>query len=167
MSIKSFGGFDGPLLDTPRKIRRSQVDNRWRARFKELLEENNTTATLREGDSLFSGILQNRTAKTAKTPSNAEHLGVIAMWSIEFGYVSLHDPTTGEWYDIRTKEAPSWAMREASKRKELYKDGNRKAYRLTSREMEKLWVKEHPDDPLDDDGATDERGYVYEDYLEA
>jgi len=33
--------------------------------------------------------------------------------------------------------------------------------------MEKLWVKGHPDDPLDDDGATDERGYVYEDYLEA
>jgi hypothetical protein len=85
--------------------------------------------------------------KTPKTTSGckdeASELGLIAMWSIEFGYISVHDPTTGEWYDVPTKEAPSWTMWEARKRKELYRDGNRKAYRLTSREMEKIWGDEH------------------------
>jgi hypothetical protein len=81
-------------------------------------------------------------SETSKSPSEAEHLGLVATWSVEFGYISLHDPTSGEWYDIPTKEAPSWAMWEARKRKELYKDGNRKAFRLTSREMEGIWEDE-------------------------
>jgi hypothetical protein len=150
----------------------SQVNDRWRARFNELLEEentlHNTTTTLRarvdefsrnaenstvktaktqnEGQD-FSDDRQNVAVKTAKTPSEAEHLGLIAMWSVEFGYVSLHDPTTGEWHDVRTKEAPSWALWEARKRKELYKDGNRKAYRLTSRDMEDIREAEFLSEP--------------------
>jgi hypothetical protein len=86
------------------------------------------------------------------------------MWAREFGYVSMHDPTTGEWWDVATKDAPDWAKREAFKRKELYKGGNRKAYRLTAREMEGIWDAErvemwaHP--------AVTDRGIVYEDYLE-
>ncbi len=113
-------------------------------------------------------------AKKTETPTNppsktsetleANRLGLIARWSIEFGYVAIHDPTTGEWYDLATKDAPDWAKREAFKRKELYKDGNRKAYRLTAGEMEKIWDAErvemwtHP--------AVTDRGIVYEDYLE-
>ncbi len=105
-----------------------------------------TAKTQTEGQD-FPENLRNPTAKTAKTPSEAGQLGVIAMWSIEFGYVSLHDPTTGEWHDIQTKEAPSWALWEARKRKELYKDGNRKAFRLTSREMEEIWEDELTPEP--------------------
>jgi hypothetical protein len=90
------------------------------------------------------------TAKTAKITNGykdeAAQLGLIAAWSREFGYVSLHDPTSGEWYDLPVKVAPSWALWEAHKRKELYKDGNRRAYRLTSREMKKLWADEQPSD---------------------
>jgi hypothetical protein len=95
----------------------------------------------------FSENLQNPTAKTAKTLSEAERLGLVATWSIEFGYISIHDPTTGEWHDIPTKEAPDWAQWEARKRKELYKDGNRKAFRLTSREMSELWEAEYVPEP--------------------
>jgi hypothetical protein len=105
------------------------------------------TAKTKSEDQVFSESLQNPTAKTAKTPSEAERLGLIAMWSIEFGYVSLHDPTTGEWHDLPTKEAPTWAMWEARKRKELYRDGNLKAYRLTSREMEYIWEDEPTSEP--------------------
>jgi hypothetical protein len=36
------------------------------------------------------------TDKTDKT-KGASGLGLIATWGLEFGYVSLHDPTTGEW----------------------------------------------------------------------
>jgi hypothetical protein len=86
---------------------------------------------------------------TDKTDKNieAERLGLVATWSMVFGYVSIHDPTTGEWYDVPTKEAPDWAKREAFKRKELYKDGNRRAYRLTSHEMEEILEAERVPEP--------------------
>lgn len=86
---------------------------------------------------------QNPTPKTPKTTRDkASTLGLIAMWSREFGYISLHDPTTGTWHDLRTGDAPDWAVREARKRRELRKAGNNKAYRLTSREMEEIRVAE-------------------------
>ena len=85
------------------------------------------------------------TAKTA-TNTEADKLGLVASWAREFGYVSLRDPTTGEWCDVQVREAPSWALWEARKRKELYKDGNRRAYRLTSRQMEEIWRSEQSED---------------------
>src|SRR5919112_4760843 len=77
-------------------------------------------------------------AKTAKT-SEPERLGLIATWSAQFGYVSMHDPATGEWHELQTKDAPEWAVGEARRRKEQYRGGNRRAYRLTSSEIEELW----------------------------
>ncbi len=111
-------------------------------------DQNPTAKTAKTllGDSAFSENAQSPTAKTAETANGykdgASELSLIATWSREFGYVSIHDPTAGEWYDLRTKDAPDWAVREARRRKELYKDGNRKAYRLTSREMEEDWEAE-------------------------
>jgi hypothetical protein len=83
-------------------------------------------------------MLKTRTDKTDRT-SEAVRLGLIATWSAEFGYVSLHDPTTGEWHDLKTTVAPEWAVGEARQRKELYKSGNRRAYRLSARDMEEVW----------------------------
>ncbi len=68
--------------------------------------------------------------------------GLVAKWSKVFGYVSLHDPTTGEWYEIEAKAAPAWARKEAMKRKKLYKDGNHRAYELTAMQMEEIWKSE-------------------------
>lgn len=73
---------------------------------------------------------------------------------MEFGYVSLHDSTSGEWHDVPTRDAPGWAKWEAGKRKELYKGGSRKAYRLTSREMGEIWKAER--------GPEEEKGIVEE-----
>ena len=70
----------------------------------------------------------------------ASELGLVARWSYEFGYVAIHDPTTGEWHETPTKQAPGWAKREASKRKELSKKGV--ARTLTGAEMEELWEEE-------------------------
>jgi hypothetical protein len=84
-------------------------------------------------------------AKTAKA-TEAERLGLIATWSVKFGCVSMHDPTTGEWHDLRTKDASEWAVGEARRRKERYRGGNRRAYRLTSSEMKELWRAETPVD---------------------
>jgi len=97
---------------------------------------------------------KNPTAKTSKTPTEAEALGLVASWSVEFGFVSMHDPTNGEWHDLPTKEAPEWAVREARKRKELYRNGNRKAFRLTSLEMEEIWEAERP---VEEEGIVEER----------
>ncbi len=98
---------------------------------------------LREKRRAFKESVRISTAKTAKT-TEAEQLGLVATWSVEFGHVSLHDPTSGEWHDLRTKEAPDWAVREARKRKELYRDGNRRAYRLTSQEIGEILEGERP-----------------------
>jgi hypothetical protein len=83
------------------------------------------------------------TAKTSKTPEPAQ-LGLVATWSAEFGYVSLHDPTTSEWHDLNTTLAPEWAVGEARQRKELYKSGNRRAYRMSARDMEEVWRSKQP-----------------------
>ena len=77
----------------------------------------------------------------------ASELGLAAKWSIEFGYISMHDPLSGEWHDLPTKEAPSWAKWEAGKRKELNKAGNHRASRLTSRELERIWEEERVPTP--------------------
>jgi hypothetical protein len=84
------------------------------------------------------------TINTNKTPEPAQ-LGLVATWSAEFDYVSLHDPTTGEWHDLKTIVAPEWAVGEARQRnKELYKSGNRRAYRLSAHDMEDLWKSDQP-----------------------
>ena len=106
---------------------------------------------------------KNRTGKTGKITSDhkdeAEELGMIANWSHVFGFVSLRDPVSGEWRDLQTKEAAGWSLWEARKRKELCGDGNQRAYRLTSRQMEEMWeaeqhrdegiVEEHPPEEVD------------------
>lgn len=109
-------------------------------------------------DSFLPESGQNPPGKTSKTLNEAEALGLVATWSVEFGFVSMHDPTSGEWHDLPTKEAPEWAVREARKRKELYRDGNRKAFRLTSREMGEIWKAERP--------AEEEEGIVEEHLVE-
>jgi hypothetical protein len=76
----------------------------------------------------------------------ASELGLIARWSTEFGYVSLHDPTTGEWHDVEFSDAPTWAKWEARKRRELRRDHG-VARTLTSSEMERIWESEHVPEP--------------------
>jgi hypothetical protein len=122
--------------------------NKWLATLKEDVNKHNTAAALRESRNLHAvgpaakpKTPINPPSKTSNTPK-ADQLGLVATWSGEFGYISLHDPTTGEWHDVQTKDAPGWAKWEASKRKELYRAGNRKAYRLTSREMGEVWEAE-------------------------
>ena len=115
------------------------MPSKWLNSLKEE-ESKHTTAGLREvqsrrpiGPAAKRKTPKTRTDKTDRT-SEDDQLGLIATWSVEFGYVSLHDSTTGEWWDLRTTDAPGWAMGEARRRKELYKSGNQRAYRLTARE---------------------------------
>jgi hypothetical protein len=77
-----------------------------------------------------------------KELERASEIGLVARWSRHFGYISIHDPTTGEWWDLQTKDAPGWAKWEAHKRKELRKGGDPHARKLTARDMEEIWEAE-------------------------
>jgi hypothetical protein len=71
----------------------------------------------------------------------AQALGLVSRWSREFGYIAIHDPTTGEWHDVATEDAPDWAKREAFKRKDLKKlKGITRL--LTQSEVEVLYQEE-------------------------
>jgi len=56
-------------------------------------------------------------AERERRTRDAAALGLVARWSYEHGYISLHDPTTGEWHDVPVKGAPEWARNEALRRK--------------------------------------------------
>jgi hypothetical protein len=150
------------------------MSNKWRTRLTEVLEADNaiynTSSSSLHAREEVSEIRaeekpkrpENRTAKNAKNTdgdpktseeaknraakntTEASERGLVATWAATFGFVSIHDPTTGEWHDVQTKQAPDWALAEASTRKTLYKSGNRKAYSLNAPQMEEIWETEHP-----------------------
>lgn len=99
---------------------------------------------------------------------SASELGLVARWASEYGFIAIHDPSTGTWHDLPMKDAPGWAKREAFRRRELYKEkGIRRV--LTAREMQGLWDEEHPtveERPESNPQPVSEGGLVYEDYLE-
>ncbi len=81
-------------------------------------------------------------------------VGLVARWSKKFGFISIHDPTTGEWHDVGWKVAPSWAKWEARKRKELGRGGDARAYDLPASAIRGIWEAENR--------SSDEEGMVEE-----
>jgi hypothetical protein len=67
----------------------------------------------------------------------------VATWAREFGFVSIHDPLTGEWHDVPMREASGWALSEASTRKALWRAGDRQAFSYNSRQMGEIWERSH------------------------
>jgi hypothetical protein len=130
------------LLALPLGVR---VKTKWLDALKEEEYIHHTAAALRVRD-LSIQTPKEPTSKNSKN-KDTDRLGLIAKWSRHFGYISIHDPTTGEWHDLKTEDAPDWAKREAFKRKELYRDGNRKAFSLTAPEMEEIWEAERVAEP--------------------
>jgi hypothetical protein len=47
----------------------------------------------------------------------ADRRGLVIRWSRESGYVSLHDPTTGEWHEVPASECPLWILDEVKARR--------------------------------------------------
>lgn len=43
----------------------------------------------------------------------ADRRGLVIKWSKEPGYVSLHDPATGEWHELPTSGCPPWILDDA------------------------------------------------------
>jgi len=90
----------------------------------------------------------------------ARALGLVARWApygSAKGYVSIHDPTTGEWHDLPFKQAPGWAKWETTKRSEIYeKTGDYGAFDLDAAQMHKVWEKENPPASPEEEGIVEE-----------
>ena len=43
----------------------------------------------------------------------ADRRGLVIEWAKEPGYVALHDPTTGEWYEVEASGCPPWILEDA------------------------------------------------------
>ncbi|MDP9484890.1 MAG: hypothetical protein M3Q49_03685 [Actinomycetota bacterium] len=84
----------------------------------------------------------------------AGEVGLVARWSKKFGFVSIHDPTTGEWHDVSWKVAPSWAKWEARKRKDLGRSGDGRAYDLPASGIREIWETENL--PAEEEGIVEE-----------
>ena len=93
----------------------------------------------------------------------ASELGLVAKWSNHFGYISVHDPETGEWHDLPMKEAPDWARSEAFRRKDLKKAG--KEWMITRSDMEEMITQEQRYSGFRTKAQT-AGGLVYEDYID-
>ncbi|MBX6763931.1 MAG: hypothetical protein IRY88_09670 [Rubrobacteraceae bacterium] len=48
-----------------------------------------------------------------KRLEDADRRGLLIKWSRERGYVSIHDPTTGEWHEVKASECPPWVLEDA------------------------------------------------------
>ncbi len=101
---------------------------------------------LRENKAAIMEILRERRRDEASL-KQAATFGLVARWSREFGYISIHDPADGTWHDLDRKDAPEWALGECRRRRELWKAGDRRAYDLTAAQMEKLWEADHLPEP--------------------
>ncbi len=40
----------------------------------------------------------------------ADRRGLLITWAREPGYVSIHDPTTGDWHELDASECPPWVL---------------------------------------------------------
>jgi hypothetical protein len=107
-----------------------------------------------EVSEIVAGLLERKRAAAASR-------GLTAKWARVFGYIALHDPTTGEVHDVATKAAPGWAKWEAGTRNRLWKSGRRDAFDLTSAQMAKIWAEEHP--PLEEEEGNVEENDLPDD----
>ena len=59
-------------------------------------------ATLRENKRGLIRLLERERRKLEE----AGRRGLLIKWAKEPGYVALHDPTTGEWHEVKASECP-------------------------------------------------------------
>ena len=48
-----------------------------------------------------------------KKLEEADRRGLVIKWAKEPGYITLHDPTTGEWHEVLSSECPPWVLEDA------------------------------------------------------
>ena len=59
-------------------------------------------STLREHKRVLIRLLERERRRLEEAASR----GLVIKWSREPGWISLHDPTTGEWHEVKASECP-------------------------------------------------------------
>ena len=54
----------------------------------------------------------------------ANNRGLVIRWSDQPGWISLHDPTTGEWHDVRASECLPGIVEAAKDHRKRLRDGS-------------------------------------------
>ena len=70
-------------------------------------------ATLRKHKHALIRLLE----RERKKLEEANRRGLVIRWSREPGWISLHDPTTGEWHEVTTSGCPPWILEDAKARR--------------------------------------------------
>jgi hypothetical protein len=47
----------------------------------------------------------------------ADRRGLVIKWATQPGYISIHDPTTGEWHEVAASGCPPWVLDDAKARR--------------------------------------------------
>lgn len=66
-------------------------------------------AALRENKRDLKRLLERERLRLAE----ADQRGLFIRWAREPGYVSIHDPATGEWHELAASGCPPWVLDEA------------------------------------------------------
>jgi predicted metal-dependent hydrolase len=70
-------------------------------------------------DELHAILLEHKRAlirhleRERKKLEEADRRGLVIKWSREPGYVSIHDPTTGDWHELSASACPTWILEDA------------------------------------------------------
>ncbi len=57
-----------------------------------------------------------------KRLEDADRRGLVIKWSREPGWISLHDPTTGEWHDVKASGCPPSVVESARAYRRVNRD---------------------------------------------
>ena len=63
----------------------------------------------------------------------ADRRGLVIRWSREAGYISFHDPLTGEWHDVKASECLPGVVESANNRRKGAQDGRAELLREKGR----------------------------------
>ena len=70
-------------------------------------------AALREHKRALIRLLERERRKLEEAASR----GLVIKWSREPGYLSVHDPTTGDWHELLASGCPPWMLDDAKTRR--------------------------------------------------
>lgn len=71
-----------------------------------------------------------------KKLEEADRRGLIIKWAKEPGYITLHDPTTGDWHEVLASECPPWVLDAAKAHSRRKKDRETTSDKAQSRALE-------------------------------
>src|SRR5829696_4361487 len=61
-----------------------------------------------------------------RTLKEANRRGLVIRWAKERGWIALHDPTTGEWHEVRARECLPGVVNSANAHRRTSQDANQK-----------------------------------------